>query len=206
MNPPSQRYAALFISMVVAIIVSVLALYDGADLEAMKLSLIWTGRLAFFVFLIPFFASPLRSLFKTDFTRLIMRWRRIAGISYGGIQVVHLCQIYWMFRITASQPVDDDMLYIGGFGLFLVMGMLVTSFDRATKAIGRKNWKILHKSGFYICSFIYFYDFVIEPIELGTSDEYVLYAALTLGAMILRTIVMIRPKRISKVGHSSAST
>lgn len=198
MTKPEIRLLTLLLSMVFAFVLAVIAFRNGMGAEPTKTALIWTGRVAFFVFLIPFFASPLRSLIKNKFTAQLLRWRRNSGIAYGGIQVIHIFIIAWYFEISATQPVDDDMLYIGGFGIALVMGMLITSFDGPTKAIGRKGWKILHKSGFYICSFIYFYDFVIEPIELGKVQEYAPFAIVTLAAMMLRTIVWIKPKTVSK--------
>ena len=194
MTRPAQRLLTLSLSILFAVALALIAFQENLGKIATKEALILTGRAAFFVFLIPFFASPLRALFKTKFSALLIRWRRNAGIAYGGIMGVHLLILAWYFIISTSQPVDDDMLYIGGMGLLLVMGMLITSFDGPTKFLGRKNWKILHKSGFYICSLIYFYDFVLEPIELGTSIDYALFAAITLAAMALRTIVMLKPK------------
>jgi DMSO/TMAO reductase YedYZ heme-binding membrane subunit len=194
MTLPAQRILILFLSLIFAVVLSVIAFWNSMEAEATKAALIWTGRAAFFVFLVPFFASPLRTLIKNKFTLLLMRWRRNSGIVYGGIQVIHLFVIAWYFKISATQPVDNDMLYIGGLGLALVMVMLITSFDGPTKAIGRKNWKIIHKSGFYVCSFIYFFDFVIEPFLLGTAADYVPYALVTLAAMLVRTIVMLKPK------------
>ena len=192
MTKSVQRQAILLVSFAVAILISAVAFKNGAGKEETKTALIWTGRVAFFVFLIPFFASPSRALFKNKFTARLMRWRRNSGIAYGGLQVIHLLIIVWFFMISSSQPVDNDMLYIGGLGLVLVMGMLVTSFDGPTKAIGRKGWKVLHKSGFYICSFIYFYDFVIEPIELGKAMEYFPFAIITLAAMAMTYFIVVK--------------
>jgi len=192
MSRSNQRIVILIISVILSLILWAIAFGTDSGLEATIDALIWTGQLAFTAFLIPFFASPLRSLLKNDFTATLYRWRRNSGIAYGGIQAVHLLIIIWLFMISAEQPVDSAMLVIGGLGIALVMVMLVTSFDGPTKAIGRKNWKIIHKSGFYVCSFIYFYDFVVEPILLGTMADYALLASITLAAMILRTIVMLR--------------
>lgn len=195
MTKLQQRQSTLLLAMLTSIAITWVAFRNGTGAEETKSALVWTGRLAFFVFLIPFFASPLWALFKNKYVARLMRWRRNSGIAYGGIQVIHLFIIAWLFNISSSQPVDDDMLYIGGLGLILVMGMLVTSFDIPTKMIGKRGWKILHKSGFYICSLIYFYDFVIEPIELGTAMQYLPFAAITCLAMTLRTIVWLKPKR-----------
>ncbi len=160
-------------------------------------ALIWTGRLAFAVFLIPLFASPLRALSTSMFTARIMRWRRNAGICYGGIQIIHLLLIIYMFWTLSNPPTETAMVVIGGMGMLLCTGMLITSFDKATRALGRKRWEQLHKSGFYIFMFIYFYDFVIEPLMLGSFHSYALLGVITLSGMLVRTIVMIKNFRPS---------
>jgi DMSO/TMAO reductase YedYZ heme-binding membrane subunit len=159
-------------------------------------SLIWTGRLAFAIFLIPLFASPLRALFRNPFTAQLMRWRRNAGVCYGGMQLIHLILILVMFDTLSDPPTEETMVAIGGIGMLLCMGMLVTSFERPTKAIGRKYWLLLHKCGFYVFMFIYLYDFVIEPLMLGSFASYAVLGIITLTGMSIRTFVML--KKFSK--------
>jgi len=171
--------------------------YTGGQANQAPLisALTWTGRLAFTVFLIPLFASPMRALWRTPLTARLLRWRRNAGIAYGGIQCVHLVLILAMFVTIAAPPVESAMVVIGGLGMLLALMMLWTSFDGPTRRLGPQRWRLLHKSGFYVFMFIYVYDFVVEPLMFNSFNAYVPYAALTLGGMALRTAAWLKPAR-----------
>ncbi len=155
-------------------------------------ALTWTGRLAFAVFLVPLFASPLRTLIKHSFTTFLMRWRRRAGIAFGGIQAVHVVLVASMFVTLDDPPVETLMVIVGATGLVLALAMLVTSFPGPTRALGRKLWKILHRSGFYVFMVIYFYDFVLEPMLIDRVDEYWSMALLTVAGMAVRVVAAFR--------------
>ena len=170
-----------------------LTLADPVD--ATSRALLLTGRLAFLVFLIPLLARPLRKLLQTPLTANFMRWRRNAGIVYGGLQVVHLLLITRLFQVSSGNPVDSATLIVGGLGIALVMGMLLTSFDRPAKAISAKSWKRLHKSGLYVCTFIYFYDFVIKPFEIGQAQAYLPFMILTILGLTVRLAAMVKSKQ-----------
>jgi DMSO/TMAO reductase YedYZ heme-binding membrane subunit len=198
----SRRDQGLLV-LVVSAVVAILFVWLGSSWagrvgeEPIVGSLIWTGRLAFCIFLIPLFASPLRKCIKNDLTAKLMRWRRNAGVAYGGTQVVHLWVIAEMFWTLESPPTEAIMVAVGSLGILLAMGMLITSFEKATRALGQKLWRRLHRAGFHVFMFIYFYDFVIEPVLLGTVGHYWPYATLVLMGMSLRTFVLVRPRLIA---------
>lgn len=155
----------------------------------------WTGRLAFFVFLIPYFASPLRSLMRNAVTQTLLRWRRNAGIVYGAVQCVHIVLILQMFTSMEHPPVLPGMAEIGSLGLLLCTAMLVTSFEGPQRAIGAANWRRLHKSGMYVFAFIYVYEFVTVPLMTGNWEHFRLLAALISAGVVLRTWVWISRNR-----------
>ncbi len=157
-------------------------------------ALVWTGRLAFVVFLIPLFARPLRQLMQTNWTAWLMRHRRNAGVAYGGIQLVHLVAIAQMFRTLESPPTEAVMVAVGALGIVLAVGMLVTSFETTTRWLGPKLWRALHRAGFHVFMFIYFYDFVLDPLLIGTMDDYWPFATVVLLGMTVRTIVLFKPR------------
>lgn len=127
-------------------------------------ALIWTGRLAFLIFLVPLFARPLRQLYKTTVTATL-----------------------------DNPPTEEIMVIVGAMGLALAVAMLVTSFPAPTQAVGPKVWKWVHKSGFYVFMFIYFYDFydfVLEPILVDRPTSHLFWAVLTVAGMTIRSIVL----------------
>lgn len=193
-NPRTrQGFVLLGISIIVTIIVGMIGYrIPGPSQEPIVGSLIWTGRLAFLVFLIPLFARPLRTLLKNSFTATLMRWRRNSGILYGGIQSIHLIIVGTMFFQLSDPPTETIMVIVGTLGLTLAIAMLVTSFPAPTRSLGPKRWKLVHKSGFHVFMFIYFYDFVIEPLLFDHPTSHLFWAVLTVTGMVLRTIVMFQ--------------
>ena len=90
----------LTVALCISSALTALAWMSGPDPEtAVGSALRWTGRLAFLVFLIPWLASPLKVLAPGQLSRSLLRWRHLAGITFGGIQVVHLFLIVALFRI-----------------------------------------------------------------------------------------------------------
>ena len=188
-----QGLVLLGYALVAATIIGIVGFqFPGEDHDPIIGALLSTGRFAFLVFLIPLFARPLRTLVKNSFTAALMRWRRNAGIVYGGIQTIHLFIVAAMFLLMTNPPTETIMVIIGSLGLLLALGMLLTSFPAPTKALGPKNWKTLHKTGFYIFMVVYFYDFVVEPILLDNPTSHLFWGALTVAGMLVRIIVMFR--------------
>ena len=182
----------LYLALLISILVGLIGYYIPLGHDPIVGALIWTGRLAFLIFLIPLFASPLRTLYRTRFTMTLLRWRRNAGICYGAAQSVHLVIVLLMFATLAEPPTETLMVIIGGMGLALSIAMLVTSFPIPTRAVGPKVWKWIHKAGFHVFMFIYVYDFVVEPLILDRPASHMLWASLTLAGMAVRTVVLFK--------------
>jgi len=193
-----QGFQFLLIALVASTIIGWIGYLYPGEHEPIVGALIWTGRLAFLIFLIPLFARPLRQLVRADWTAKLMRWRRNAGICYGASQSVHLVIVCTMFVSLANPPTETIMVIIGSMGLALSMAMLVTSFPAPTKFVGPKMWKWIHKSGFYVFMFIYFYDFVLEPVLLEQPTSHLLWASLTVAGMVVRTLAMFRQAPAAK--------
>ena len=166
-------------------------------------SLRWTGRLAFFVFLVPWLASPLQRLFPSKLSQRLVRWSRQAGITFGGIQVVHLGLIVWLFQIYEQPGVDAATLVVGGSGIALAIVMLVTSFDGPMRLVGSRIWKGLHRAGLYVCGFIYFFDFLVAPIledyDLVTYAPLMLLTAAAIGLRTMALLMSKKPKKSKNV-------
>ncbi len=194
MSRTTQGLIAMLAGTAIALVLTGVAAALSPDVEGLVSSgLRWTGRLAFFVFLVPWLASPLQSLFPGEVSRLLLRWRRRAGIAFGSIQVVHLGLIVWLFQIHADPGVDAATLVVGGTGIALAVAMLITSFDGPLRLIGSRAWKALHRSGLYVCGFIYFFDFLVAPFLAGY--DLLAYAPLMLlsaTALGLRTMAMFK--------------
>lgn len=197
MNRQQQGYTWLAVSIVVAAAAAVVAFESAPSTRPPVVhALIATGQLALLIFMIPLFARPLRTLFRTPFTALLMRIRRNAGVAYGGVQLVHLVLVASMFVSLPDPPTETAMVIVGGAGLLLAMMMLWTSFDRPARAVGPVVWRHIHRAGFHIFMFIYLYDFLLEPLLLDAPIPHPLYVAALLSGMVLRTITWIQSRLV----------
>jgi len=187
---------AMLAGFAAALALTGLAAVTSPDVEGLLADgLRWTGRLAFFIFLVPWLASPLKSLFPGEFADLLLRWRRQAGIVFGSMQVVHLGLIVSLFQIYEDPGVDAATLIVGGAGIALAIAMLVTSFDGPLRLVGSRAWKTLHRAGLYVCGFIYFFDFLVAPFTEGYDLlAYAPFIVLTATAIGLRTVALLKAR------------
>ncbi|MEM8769768.1 MAG: hypothetical protein AAGE43_20220 [Pseudomonadota bacterium] len=195
MNGGIRNLGYLFGAAGLSLALAGLALATQGPLEpGLQTALRWTGRVAFFVFLIPWLAAPLSVLAPGAVAARLRAWRRRAGICFGAMQVVHLALIVWLFQVAAETPADAGTLVVGGTGLALALAMLWTSFDGPRRALDPVNWQRLHKAGVTLFSFIYFFDFVVVPIQEQSLLAYLPFTLLTLGALLLRTLAFFRER------------
>ncbi len=198
MNRQQQGYFWLGLAVVAAVIVgSVGYLSASGDTPPVIGALIWTGHLAFLVFQAPLFASPLRDLFPSPLTTRLLRYRRNAGVTYGGVQAVHLVVIGVMFSSLADPPVEVAMVIVEGIGIVLAMAMLWTSFEKPMRAIGTVNWRRIHRTGFHVFMFIYLYDFVVEPLLFDIPILYPVHVTLLFFGMTLRTVSWVKSSPVT---------
>lgn len=198
-NRTAQGLYAMLAGFAAGLALTGLAWATNPDAEGLVSDgLRWTGRLAFFVFLVPWLGSPLQSLFPGEVSRLLLRWRRQAGIAFGSIQVVHLGLIVGLFQVHEAPGVDAGTLIVGGAGIALAIAMLVTSFDEPLRLIGARAWKALHRAGLYVCGFIYFFDFLVAPFLGGFNLlAYAPFMLLTAAAIGLRSLAMWKPGKLA---------
>lgn len=147
----NQKNLTVFIATL-GLVAGAAALYlaaAGNTGDNIRLALRGSARLAFLVLLVIFVARPLRQLLARPATATLLRNRRLLGIAFAGIHTAHLGLIF--FRDYTVPDFEFNMLasWPGGLAYLLIYLMLVTSFDRPARALGRRNWKILHKVGLY---------------------------------------------------------
>jgi hypothetical protein len=109
----------------------------------------FTARGAFSLLLLVFVARPLRQLIKTQATLALLRNRRSLGVGFAGIHTAHLVLIFYLiYQVPTFE--FDWLTRLPGIATYTMMYvMLITSFDRPSRAIGARRWKVLHKLGLY---------------------------------------------------------
>lgn len=147
----NQRNWVVFLGSA-AITVAVAALYFavvGVSADAISVTLRSSAHASFTVLLVVFVARPLRQITKTPFTAALLRNRRLLGVAFAGIHTAHLGLILYQDRQVPDYTFSVVENALGGLIYLLIFAMFATSFDRTARAIGRKYWRILHKTGLY---------------------------------------------------------
>jgi len=92
--------------------------------------------------------SRLSAAFKA-----LLPWRRELGIYsiiFAGIHTAHLGLILMRVNHVEGFETADVVNLYGSFVYAIILVMLITSFDGPARAIGRKGWKGLHKTGLFV--------------------------------------------------------
>ena len=100
-----------------------------------------------------FVASSVHALVRGEFSRWLMRNRRILGLCFAAGMAWQLTFILWMVIRHWGYYMDEVYLFgdvvvqIPGY-LFLI-AMAATSFMPVRRRLSAKQWRALHKTGIY---------------------------------------------------------
>ena len=186
MTSGQKNWAALAAAVFVSGLVSTAYLsLNGPSDENLRFVLRLTARSAFLIFLLAFIARPLQQVFPTKATRAVLRHRRQIGVAFAGVHTVHMLVILTRvllvpeFQLTAKN-------HFGAITYLLILLMLITSFDGPARAVGRKNWNILHKTGLYVIAISFMQTLLPNSEQEFYMPEYILFSSLIFGAIVLR--------------------
>jgi DMSO/TMAO reductase YedYZ heme-binding membrane subunit len=122
----------------------------GIDDASLVVALRTSAHMAFVVLLLVFVARPLRQLKPARSTTALLRNRRFLGLVFAGIHAVHLGLIVLRARLHPEFGLFVAGNLAGAVVYLAIVAMFVTSFDAPARALGRKRWRVLHKTGLYL--------------------------------------------------------
>jgi DMSO/TMAO reductase YedYZ heme-binding membrane subunit len=100
-----------------------------------------------------FAASSIHVLFPTEFSRWLLRNRKIMGLCFAAAMAWQLIFILWMLGIYTDYYAQDVYvlrdLIEGIIGYLFLIAMTISSFKSARRKIGPKSWRNLHRTGIY---------------------------------------------------------
>lgn len=181
-------WTAVLLAVVVA---GVFASY-GTDGEGWRHLIRASGRVSGTFFLAVFVASSLRRLWPVDATAWLLRNRRGLGVSVGLSHTVHGVAIYAFVRLTGHQTPAATLVAAGVAYAFLY-AMVATSFDATAAWLGRRRWRLLHRTGLYCLWFVF--GFTFAGTAAGGDLVSAVYAAAYVLALPLR-LVGLRGRRL----------
>ncbi|MDH3336884.1 MAG: ferric reductase-like transmembrane domain-containing protein [Gammaproteobacteria bacterium] len=180
----NQRNWSVFFGAI-AITVIAAAIYFGSvgvNDDTIRVSLRLSAHAAFVLLLVVFVARPLRQLVNSPLTLALLRNRRLIGIAFAGIHTAHLGLIFYRDKMVDDFDLNISESLLGGATYVVIYLMFITSFDATTRALGPKNWRLLHKVGLYwiLLAFV--------PTLLPASTDQVIAVN---GFLILLTAVAV---------------
>lgn len=147
----NQRNWTVFLTAIAVTAMAAAAYLGSAGVNDhnIRLSLRLSAHAAFVLLLVVFIARPLRQLVNSPLTLALLRNRRLIGIAFAGIHTAHLGLILYRANMIADFNVRISENFLGGLTYAVIYLMFFTSFDATVRAIGPKNWRLLHKVGLY---------------------------------------------------------
>ena len=169
-----------------------LFLDQSPPLEKWQLWARYTARLSFFLFLASYLASPIYQLTQNKGADWLRRNRRNAGLSFALAHTIHLFALT-AFLVIAKQPADPGTLIVGGGAYLAMFAMAATSNDAAIRALGRVNWRRLHKFGAHYLALVFAITYTSSLA--GPLSKPVYLISLIWAAILLRFFLMVINKR-----------
>jgi len=166
---------ALFTSFIVV---------KGFSEEGVRLIIRWTAKIDVICFCVAFGASAFHRRIKNSFSFWVYMNRKYFGISFAILHLLHLLALgvlQYAFHPVFERAASISLLAGGTAYLFVIL-MLMTSFERFSKMISRKQWKLLHTIGGYWILFIFMNSYFKGAMEGEYWD---------LGFLLILTAVLV---------------
>ena len=166
---------ALFSIVVVPMCLAALLAMTTVDLSSalgVSSMIQFSVRLAVPWLFIAFCASSLVAVFPGEFSRWVLRNRRMFGLCFASGMAWQLFFIVWLvvghFDYYMEEAYDYLSLLEQVPGYVLLVAMTITSFRFGRSQLSPKQWKILHTGGIY---FIWFVVWTTYWFELFYYDD-----------------------------------
>jgi sulfoxide reductase heme-binding subunit YedZ len=144
--------------------------------------------------------TPVRTVLKMP---ALARYRRMLGLFVYFYAVLHMLAYGWFDMGWDVSDIAKDIakrpfILVGFLSLLLLTSLALTSFNRAIKTLGAKNWRALHRLVYAIAGLALLHFFWMRS---GKHDyaEVAVYAALIGVLLGWRVVQWVRPRLTAQV-------
>jgi DMSO/TMAO reductase YedYZ heme-binding membrane subunit len=192
----NQRNWAVFVTStgLIGILAAAYLAVAGVSDDSVRLTLRFSARIAFLVLLVIFVARPIRQMFATPATAKLLKHRRLLGIAFSGIHTAHLGLIFYRARMIPDFNLNISESLLGGLTYVVIYLMFLTSFDATARALGSRNWRVLHKVGLYWV-FVAFVPTLLPESRDQLAGANGLIILLTAVAIVIRLTAFLANRR-----------
>jgi len=180
---PLQEWRIVgFSALLVGTICAFVALIHGVSEEGMRMAIRVTGRTSTILFVNAFAASSLQKIWKIPLSYWMLKNRRYLGLSMAVSHTYHAFALVGLWFVTNGAAPQVEPL--GTLGYVLLIVLTVTSFKIPAKWLGKRGWKILHKTAMHYLWLGLLFEY---GLKLSKSDFIALpFVILLVLAMVLR--------------------
>lgn len=112
----------------------------------------WTARTSLVLFALTYVARPAAVLWPRPGTKWLLRERKWLGDGFALSHVAHLAGIIAIAALDWDAFLADrnatTLLALVAFAVLFAMG--ITSIDRVRKAMSKRAWDVLHRTGIHL--------------------------------------------------------
>ncbi|MBB6521839.1 hypothetical protein [Pseudoteredinibacter isoporae] len=149
--------------------------------EAMRSTLVATGRASFLIFFIPLIAKPLYSFANNALSRGLLHIRPLCGMAFFGSTLFHLSFVYRLYQ-TVENPEPLSVL-LGGLTAAAYLSLMTAfTFPIAVSWLGMRKTRLIHQLAFYMFLMVFGYDLIYRNLD----DPSPIFWTLYFGALLLR--------------------
>ena len=160
--------------------------YYGYSEIATREVIRWTARLSFFCFCIAFAANGLHQVMKNSLSFWVLMNRKYWGIAFAISHFIHLLFLgVLQYTFHPVFTVAEHSAIAAGSIAYLFIGfMFLTSFERFSKFLSKKQWTLLHTIGGYWIGGVFMSSYLTRALTEPSHWGYVVVLLLVLGLRI----------------------
>ena len=176
-----------------ACILAVMGTGEKGTIAALRV----TARLSFALFWLAYAGGAVVALFGPTFA-FLGRHGRDFGLSFASAYLVHIGLIVWLFHVSTSPPGLTNWFTLAEcIGLVWIYVLAAFSVERLRAALSPNFLRLLYSIGLEYIAFIFFFNFVVIPIQAGAPHpiqifSYLPFSVLIVVGPLLRWTVMAR--------------
>jgi methionine sulfoxide reductase heme-binding subunit len=152
----------------------------------------WTARTSLVLFLLTFTASAAWRRWPSAWTRWQLANRRYLGVSFAvshGLHLIAILAFAHLAPMAFDQASNPQTRFVGEIGYAFIFAMTATSFDTTAAWLGRRAWKVLHRTGTWYLWFVFLLSFASRAVH---NPRYIVGVAAVLVALAVRTVPVRR--------------
>lgn len=170
----------------------------GVGLDGFRAALRATARLSLVMFLLTFVASSVNALTTGETGKRLLRYRKYLGNAFAASHLVHLATIFGLMAVhtkafTAERSIAS--LIPGAITYSFIIAMVITSLPGPARALGRRRWVIVHKTGMYAIWAIFL---ASTARKIEGDPLYAIPAGALVAAAALRGVARLRAARLRR--------